>query len=308
MILTKDLTKKYGEFEALKGLSFAIQQGEIIGLLGPNGAGKTTTLKILSGYLLPTSGTAVIDTFDITKDPLQVKQRLGYLPETNPLYEEMKVDEYLKFVAELKGVAKTNISSHVESIIKKTGLLEKTHSLISQLSKGYKQRVGIASALINDPHILILDEPTEGLDPNQRIEIRNLIREVGKDRTVIFSSHILSEVEAISDRVLIIHQGKLVASGTPQELKNQILTQTRLFVLAKADQAAVRSAFSALNGVKNILKIEAEGELTRITLDVDSNIEMRPTIIGLCQERNWDLYEIYQQTQSLEDVFVTLTK
>lgn len=308
MILTKDLTKKYGDFEALKGLSFAIQQGEIIGLLGPNGAGKTTTLKILSGYLLPTSGTAVIDTFDIAKNPLQVKQRLGYLPETNPLYEDMKVDEYLRYVAELKGVAKDNIASHVESTIKKTGLLEKTHSLISQLSKGYKQRVGIASALINDPHILILDEPTEGLDPNQRIEIRNLIREVGKDRTVIFSSHILSEVEAISDRVLIIHQGKLVASGTPQELKNQILTQTRLFVLVSGEQEILRSAFSSLNGVKSVLKSETEGELTRITLDVDSSLELRPTIIGLCQERNWDLYEIYQQSQSLEDVFVTLTK
>jgi len=308
MILTKDLTKRYGDFEALKGVSFAIQQGEIIGLLGPNGAGKTTTLKILSGYLQPTSGTAVIDTFDIAKNPLQVKQRLGYLPETNPLYEDMKVDEYLKFVADLKGLAKDKINSHVEGIIKKTGLVEKTHSLINQLSKGYKQRVGIASALINDPHILILDEPTEGLDPNQRIEIRNLIRDVGRDRTVIFSSHILSEVEAISDRVLIIHQGKVVASGTPQELKTQALAQTKLFILAKVDSFAAKQAFASFDGVRSVVKADAEGELTRIILEVDSNRELRPSILSFMQERNWDVYEIYQQSQSLEDVFVTLTK
>jgi ABC-2 type transport system ATP-binding protein len=307
MISVKDLSKKYGNFTAISGLSFEIKPGEIVGLLGPNGAGKSTTLKILSGYLRPTQGSVKINEWHGDQDGAEIKKLIGYLPETNPLYEDLKVDEYLNFVAQIKNVPKEKRQERLKNILKKTSLIEKEHQLISQLSKGYKQRVGLAAALINDPEILILDEPTEGLDPNQRIEIRALIKELGRQRTVILSSHILPEIEAVCDRVIIIHQGKLVAVGTLGELKAKSKKTTRVHLTVSGPTDQVLSAVKSQAGVERVIESKKEGDFTNLILETDSTLEVRNALVKMCVEKGWDVFEVTEEEQSLEDVFVGLT-
>jgi ABC-2 type transport system ATP-binding protein len=234
MITAENLTKNFGDFRAINDISFTINRGEIVGLLGPNGAGKTTTLRILTCFFNPTLGRVKYDNLDVVEDSLKIRQKIGFLPENNPLYEDLKVKEYLTYAAEMHGLSKNKLKEAVTKVMDTCGLKDRANQEIGTLSKGYKQRVGLAQALIHDPEVLIMDEPTEGLDPNQRIEIRDLIKKIGSQKTVILSSHVLSEVEATCNRVLIINQGKIVASGTPDELKLQSARQTKIFLKVEA--------------------------------------------------------------------------
>jgi ABC-2 type transport system ATP-binding protein len=218
-IKIQNLSKVYGSQKAVDNISFEINKGEIVGFLGPNGAGKSTTMKILTGYIPDTEGTAEVNGFDVKTNPMQVKQTIGYLPEHNPLYLDMYVREFLEFVGSMYGLSGKNLKNRIDEVIELVGLSIEKHKKIGQLSKGYRQRVGIAQALIHDPEVLILDEPTTGLDPNQLVEIRNLIKQIGQNKTVVFSTHIMQEVEAICDRVVIINRGKIVADGNLNELR-----------------------------------------------------------------------------------------
>lgn len=308
MIKTEHLTKKFGDFKAIDDISFEIKPGEIVGLLGPNGAGKTTTLRILTAFFLPTMGQVKYDNLDIIDDSLKIRQKIGFLPENNPLYDEMKVREYLTYAAQMHNISKDKIKEAVEKTMAACGLKDKANQAIQTLSKGYKQRVGLAQALIHDPEILILDEPTEGLDPNQRIEIRDLIKKIGSQKTVILSSHVLSEVEATCNRVLIINQGKIVASGTPEELKSQTTSQTKIFLKVEGPLDKVVEKIKNLEGVERIINAKNEANVTTLEIETDSTKELRKPIVQLILDNNWQLLEINKQEKSLEDIFVKLTK
>jgi len=308
MINIANLTKNFDSFKALDDISFEVKEGEIVGLLGPNGAGKTTTLRILTGYFNPTLGNVKYDDLDIIEESIKIKQKIGYLPENNPLYEEMKVKEYLTYAAKMHDIAKPDIKSAVDKAIQTCGLAEKQNQEISKLSKGFKQRVGLAQALIHNPEFLILDEPTEGLDPNQRIEIRDLIKNIGQQKTVILSSHVLSEVEATCDRVLIINQGKIVASGTPAELKQQTTSLTKIFITVEGPQEQIVEALKKVEGVERVVNAKKEDNLTHIELETDSTLDLRKKLVHFIINNGWELYEISRQEKSLEDIFVKLTK
>ncbi|MCX6744290.1 MAG: ATP-binding cassette domain-containing protein [Candidatus Parcubacteria bacterium] len=308
MIKAEHLTKNFGDFKALNDISFEIKPGEIVGLLGPNGAGKTTTLRILTGFFTPTLGQVKYDNLDIVEDSLKIRQKIGFLPENNPLYEDLKVKEYLSYAGEMHNLAKDKLKEAVNKVIETCGLKDRQNQEISTLSKGFRQRVGLAQALIHDPEILILDEPTEGLDPNQRIEIRDLIKKIGQQKTVILSSHVLSEVEATCNRVLIINQGKIVASGTPEELKSQSATQTKIYLKAEGPLDKMVDAIKKLDGVEKIFNAKAEGNIVSIEIETDSNKELRKPLVQLLLDNNWQLLEINKQEKSLEDIFVKLTK
>src|SRR5215211_2022460 len=244
-ILVENLTKKYGQQKAVDNISFKINKGEIAGFIGPNGAGKSSTMKMLTSYMAPTSGTIIINDEKIDKDPQKIKKKIGYLPENNPLYSDMAIVDYLKFCAQNQGVEKSQVAAQIKNMIHVCGLNPEKHKRINELSKGYRQRVGLAQALIHDPDILILDEPTTGLDPNQIIEIRSLIKDLGKEKTIMLSSHILSEVEAICDRIIIINFGKIVADNSFEEMKQDVNRQETLIVQIEA---------------KNYLNVEKELE------------------------------------------------
>jgi len=308
MIKVEHLTKNFGQFKALDDVSFEINKSEIVGLLGPNGAGKTTTLRILTSYIFPTLGQVKYDNLDIVEDSLAIRKKIGFLPENNPLYEEMKVKEYLSYAGEMHDIAKDKLNEAVKKAIEICGLKEKQNQEISKLSKGYRQRVGLAQALIHDPEILILDEPTEGLDPNQRIEIRDLIKKIGAQKTVILSSHVLSEVDATCNRVLIINQGKIVASGSPEELKAQSAKQTKINLKAEGPMDPMVEAIKKLDGVERILNAKSEGNIVSIEIETDSTKELRKPLVQLLLDNNWQLLEITKQEKSLEDIFVKLTK
>lgn len=305
MIKVENLTKKYGDFAALDGVSFNMQEGEVIGVLGPNGAGKTTLLRILVTFLEPTAGKVMIDGFDINK-PLheqKIKSKIGYLPEHAPLYEDMIVDEYLRFVGKMQGIDKNNLEEAVLRVMEECGLREKENKEISTLSKGYRQRLGIAQALIHDPKIVILDEPTTGLDPNQRIEIRNLIKEIGKSKTVILSSHVLSEIQSTCSRVLIIKKGKIVADGTPESLENNNRNQS--IINAEVDELGA-NIVPRLKSITGIEEVEINGN--RITIITTLEIDLRKDIAKIIIEENSGLLELTRKQANLEDVFIELTK
>lgn len=308
MIKVENLTKNFGEFKAINDISFTINRGEIVGLLGPNGAGKTTTLRILTCFFNPTLGQVKYDDLDIVEDSLKIRQKIGFLPENNPLYEDLKVNEYLSYAAQMHGLTKNKIKDAVNKVLDTCGLKDKQNQEIGTLSKGYKQRVGLAQALIHDPEILIMDEPTEGLDPNQRIEIRDLIKKIGSQKTVILSSHVLSEVEATCNRVLIINQGKIVASGTPDELKSQTARQTKVFVKVEGPLEQIVAAVKNIDGVEKILSAKNEGNLCSLEIETTSDKEVRKPLVQLILDHNWQLLEINKQEKSLEDIFVKLTK
>ncbi|GAB4421366.1 MAG: ATP-binding cassette domain-containing protein [Bacteroidia bacterium] len=304
-ITVENLTKTYGTQRAVDGISFQVKTGEIVGFLGPNGAGKTTTMKVLTCYMAPSEGSVRIGDMDVLSDAERVKRYIGYLPENNPLYLDMPVLEYLAFVAEVQGVAAADIPQRLRSIVSRCGLNLEKHKKIGELSKGYRQRVGLAQALIHDPAILILDEPTTGLDPNQIVEIRNLIREIGKEKTVILSTHILPEVEATCDRILIINRGRIVADGTPASLRQRSEGQYIFDVELKAPQAdtVVADLLRAQPLVSSVELVPGTGY--RITVRED--MPFREALFHTCVQQGWVLTGLALRAESLEDIFRELT-
>ena len=306
MISINNLTKYFGETRAVDGISLEIPEGRILGILGPNGAGKTTTLRMLTGFLSPTSGTVVINDIDAGSNPLEVKKLIGYLPESSPIYTDMLVYDYLKFIADIRNISPTLVINRLQELADLCGIREVMHMGVSTLSKGYKQRVGLALALMDDPEILILDEPTSGLDPNQIAEIRTIIKEIGKKKTIIFSTHILSEAEATCDRVVIMNKGKLVADGTTEMLKGHKSDSniTRI-TLEHTDPGKVIKVFENLEGVSDS-KIEETKK--QITVTLSTTEDQRGNIYRLIKKEDWILLEMVQEKKSLEHIFKELTK
>jgi len=305
-ITVQNLSKVYGSQRAVDNISFSIKTGEVVGFLGPNGAGKSTTMKILTCYMSATEGEVKVDDFSVDTQADVIKKKIGYLPENNPLYSEMPVIEYLRFCAEIQGVEKSKISSRIHDMVDKCGLESEKHKKISELSKGFRQRVGLAQAMIHDPELLILDEPTTGLDPNQIVEIRKLIKELGKEKTVILSSHILSEVEATCDRILIINKGRIVADGSSETLRQKAQGNEVLHVsIEDADNnwENVTKKLRALSSVETISNLK-EGSYS---IQSKPDISSRKPIFDLCVENGWYLTELMGVETKLEDVFRELT-
>ncbi|MBC8111196.1 MAG: gliding motility-associated ABC transporter ATP-binding subunit GldA [Verrucomicrobia bacterium] len=301
-VVVSGLTKVYGSQKAVDAISFTAQQGEILGFLGPNGAGKSTTMKIITGYLPPSAGKAEVLGFDVERNAMQVRRNIGYLPEHNPLYVDMYVHEYLHFIGSLHQLKGKRLKEKTAEIIEKVGLTVEQNKKIGALSKGYRQRVGLASTLLHDPQVLILDEPTTGLDPNQIIEIRNLIKNLGKEKTIIFSSHLMQEVEAICNRVLIINHGKLVADNKVTDL--QQLHDRQITVLVEfASQIDV----NILNQLADIEQVEKISE-NQYAITAKGNTDLRASIFKLAAENQWTLVGLRQEESSLENVFQKLTK
>ena len=307
-IVVNNLTKKFGSQRAVDNISFEVKTGEILGFLGPNGAGKTTTMKILTCYMAPSDGDAKINNLSVLESQDEIKKKIGYLPENNPLYFDMPVLDYLKFVADLQGVPKDNIQNRIAEMVYVCGLNVEKHKKIGELSKGYKQRVGLAQALIHDPEILILDEPTTGLDPNQIVEIRNLIREIGREKTVILSTHILPEVEATCDRILIINDGKIVADGTSESLRKQAQGQEVLKVgIAEADNKD--KVITELQSLETVGLVDPINDSDFMFLINSKNeASSRKPIFDMCVKNNWVLSELTPIETKLEDIFRELTK
>ena len=306
-VTVENLSKKYGSQVAVDNISFTVNTGEVVGFLGPNGAGKSTTMKMITCFIAPASGDVRLDRFSISKDAEEIKKRIGYLPENNPLYTDMPVIEYLQFCAEVQGMKKDKISPRMHEMIEKCGLDSEKHKKINELSKGFRQRVGLAQAMIHDPEVLILDEPTSGLDPNQIVEIRNLIKELGKEKTVILSSHILSEVEATCDRIIIINNGRIVADGTSLSLRQQAQGQELLNIEieAEADYDNVLEALTGLASVETANKRNDQPGKFRIQSKPEKS--SRKAVFDLCVINKWYLTEMTAIETKLEDVFRELT-
>lgn len=302
MIEVKNVSKWYGNLQALKDISFSIKENEIVGFLGPNGAGKTTAMRVITGYFLPNTGNVKIGDFYMDESPKEAKTLLGYLPENPPLYPEMPVSDYLKFIAKLNGIEKSQIKQRLDYVITKTNLQEKYGSKIKTLSKGLKQRVGIAATLIHDPKVIILDEPTIGLDPIQIIEIRNLIKEIGKEKTIILSSHILAEIEEISTRVIILNKGEIIAEDTTNNLRKK-LQPDRLFSVRISENIDISDMIIKIDGVKKCEKIEAD-HLIR-TDDVNS---IQANITKSIVDKGYSILEVKELELSLEEIFAKLVK
>jgi ABC-2 type transport system ATP-binding protein len=310
MIQVEGLTKYYDDFCAVDRIDFAIQKGEIIGLLGPNGAGKTTTLRMLTGYFKPTAGQVKIKDFDIQEDILAIKQLIGYLPESAPLYPGMLVYDYLDYVASIRKLTGDVKVERLRRLVGLCGLQGIMHKTIGELSKGLKQRVGLAHAMMSDPEILILDEPTSGLDPNQIVEIRDIIREIGREKTVILSTHILSEAEATCDRIVIIHQGRIVADDRTENLK-QSGSHTRRIHLAlqNADPADAIATLSTIDGITATASASPDTNgILGLTLTCRGTDDPRPAVYAAIKATDWILVEFVQQTKNLETIFRELTK
>lgn len=305
MIELQNLVKDYGSLRAVNQINFTINEGEILGFLGPNGAGKSTTLKMITCYLTPTAGNIQIDNLNVFENSKEIRELIGYLPEHNSLYTEMSVYDYLKFVAEVRGITGEKFRQALRSTIQKCGLTSVISKTISTLSKGFRQRVGIAQAIIHDPKIIVLDEPTNGLDPNQILEIRQLIKDLGKEKTLIISSHILQEVQAVCDRIVIINNGKIVGDGTTEELQAAFKGKAELKLKLKAEPEAI---FNMVETVQDIsLKIEPREDFVEVTVEYDKNIEKREDIYQYIKAQDWILLEMVKRDVSLEDVFRNLT-
>jgi ABC-2 type transport system ATP-binding protein len=309
MIEVKDLVKKFGKTKVLDHLTFSVKTGEILGFLGPNGAGKSTTMKIITSFWPATAGSVVIDGLDVSKDSIKTRAKIGYLPETVPLYDDMLVFEYLKFAAEVRGLEKDEVKKRIKEVIETCGLAKVVRKPIEELSKGYRQRLGLAQAIIHQPDILILDEPTTGLDPNQIIEIRDLIKKLGQEKTVIFSSHILSEVSATCDRVIIINNGKIVGEGSPSELMTKAGSRDLIYVKIKGPKERVKEKLSALpNVVKVDQKDQESDEITGFEIEPAASVDLREALSKAVMEENWSILEFSKKSISLEDVFRELTR
>ncbi len=312
MIRIERLAKRYGTTEALKELSFEVPRGQVVGFLGPNGAGKSTTMRILAGYVTPTSGKAFVGDLDVTADPVAARRLIGYLPENNPLYEEMMVVDFLRFIADARGVPRSLRSARIKSAVERCGLGSVIGKDISQLSKGYRQRVGLAQAILHGPELLILDEPTSGLDPNQIVEIRNLIRDLGQENTVILSTHILSEVQSTCSRALIINDGRLVADDAPDRLALGAEGGMVTVVLASRhgsalDPVATRRALEAVGGVVSVQSADSEGDASLGFLLRYTAEDPRRSLFEAAVKNEWVLLEMHRAHASLEDAFRKLT-
>ncbi len=305
-IVVENFTKKYGAQRAVDNISFSVRTGEVLGFLGPNGAGKTTTMKAITTFLAPTEGNISVGDFSIFNDPDEVRKLIGYLPENNPLYTDMGVIDYLKFVAELQNIDRKKIRDRILEMVEICGLEGEKHKKIGELSKGYQQRVGLAQALIHDPEVLILDEPTAGLDPNQIVEIRELIRKIGREKTVILSSHILAEVEATCDRIMIINKGKIVADGTSADLRKHAQGREILKISIEGDD--VNEIFKALQELDTVGMVDFISK-SDSTFEIQSKPELssRKVIFDMCVKRGWYLTEMTSVETKLEDVFRDLT-
>ncbi|PKP10601.1 MAG: gliding motility-associated ABC transporter ATP-binding subunit GldA [Bacteroidetes bacterium HGW-Bacteroidetes-4] len=305
-IVVKNLSKRYGPQRAVDNISFEVKTGEILGFLGPNGAGKTTTMKAITGYLSPSDGDITVGNFSIWTDKEQLKKRIGYLPEHNPLYQEMPVLDYLVYVAELQGIRKEKIKERILEMVQICGLEGEKHKRINELSKGYRQRVGLAQALIHDPEVLILDEPTTGLDPNQIVEIRELIKKIGRSKTVILSSHILAEVEATCDRILIINKGKIVANGTALELRQA--EKGNELVKVEIENADINEVIQKLQDLPSVALVDKKPDSTLLDVQSKAGQSSKRDIFKLCVDNNWVLTQITPIETKLEDVFRELTR
>ncbi len=310
-IKVENLSKFYGQQQAVKNISFEIKSGEVVGFLGPNGAGKSTTMKMITTYLTPNNGSIKVDGLDTNDDALNVRKKIGYLPEQNPLYNDMNVIDYLNYAAELQSVPKSEIPEAVKKMVKLCGLEDVKHKDIGELSKGYKQRVGLAQAMIHNPEVLLLDEPTSGLDPNQIIEIRKLIKDLGKQKTLMLSTHILQEVQATCDRVIIINNGEIVADGTTDSLQRSFQGQLAIKLYLKKDPRFGRDKIvSALETIKNVEKVKMLGDtdnMWMIDLTASKGIDVREEIFRKIVSMDLVLLELHQEEISLEDIFRKLT-
>jgi ABC-2 type transport system ATP-binding protein len=309
MIEVESLTKDYGYTRAVDKVSFSVRRGEVLGFLGPNGAGKSTTMKILTCFLAPTAGRALVAGHDVFDDSLEVRKRVGYLPEDTPIYRDMTVVEFLQFAAEMRGMDRDKVDGRIKEIGTRCGLADVAGKLVGELSKGFRQRVGLAQAILHDPDIVILDEPTSGLDPNQIVEIRSLIKEIGREKTVILSTHILPEVQATCSRVVIISGGKLVADGTPTELRARE-RGGRYRVVVESNgvpKDAIRDRLASLAGVTRCEAIAAEDGSHAFALDAGGASDLRKPIFRAAVDNRWTLLELGRESASLEDVFRNLT-
>ena len=308
MIEVQNLTKAYGSVTAVDHVSFKVNKGEILGFLGPNGAGKTTTMRILTGFMPATSGTARIGGFDVFNESLEVRRHIGYLPEAPPVYPDMSVGSYLEFVTRIKNVPAEKRASRITDALEKTSIADKRNELIKRLSRGYKQRVGIAQALVHDPDVIILDEPTVGLDPKQIIEVRNLIKGLAGTHTIILSTHILPEVSMTCDRVVIINKGKIAAVDTPQNLTSQLKGGQRVRIEVSAPEAAVREALGQVPGAKRV-QVEAAHSDGHVALNVEAapGKDIRSELAAKVVQKGWPLFELRGVSLSLEDIFLELT-
>ncbi len=308
MIEVRDVTKRFGNTVALDRVSFSVQKGKILGFLGPNGAGKSTTMKIITTYLAADGGRVTVDGIDVLEQPLAIRRRIGYLPENVPLYTDMNVDEYLTFVGRARGLDGARLRERLAWCVEACGLRTEYKKRIQDLSKGYKQRTGLAQALIHDPDILILDEPTSGLDPLQIISIRELIASLAGEKTVVFSTHILQEVGPVTDRVVIVNEGRIIADGHIGELTEQAMGENRIFLTVKADQAEVESGLRELATLSSLRALDTDGPGSRFELRATFGADLTGDVARLSHERKWDLAELHESRYSLEDTFIALTR
>ena len=307
MLRIENLSKNYGEVEAVRSISFSLDDGEIVGFLGANGAGKSTTLKMITGYLTPSAGNVFLDEKNILDHSLNIQEQIGYLPELNPLYSEMKVHEYLKFHAEVRHILGDAFKKALTRVVSECGLQGVVHRTIGNCSKGYKQRIGLAAAMIHDPRILILDEPVTGLDPNQIVEIRELIKRLGKEKLVLMSSHILQEIQATVDRIIIIHNGKLVADGTSEELINDAkgLTQLNLEI-SNANDNTIQDMKATIPSI-NVKSVKKSDNKTEVVLEYQNTSDPRKDVFEYAVKNEWVITEMRASKRNLEDIFRNLT-
>ena len=311
MIEVKNLVKRYGNHAAVNDLSFTVETGKVVGFLGPNGAGKSTTMNMITGYIAPTEGEVLIDGIDIMDEPELAKKNIGYLPEIPPLYPDLKVREYLSFVAELKKVSKKDRDIEVHKIMSKTKTLDVSERLIKHLSKGYKQRVGLAGAMMGNPDILILDEPTVGLDPSQIIEMRELIRELSKNHTVLLSSHIMQEISAVCDEIIIINEGKMITKDTPENITKKMVDTNGVHVVVKGDKTKLKEALRTISGIKNVSydnDKDTEEDTTGLTIYCAEDEDIRVDLFYALAKAECPLIEMNKLDTSLEDAFLALTR
>jgi ABC-2 type transport system ATP-binding protein len=307
LIEVQHLTKRYGPVTAVNDVSFTVERGEILGFLGPNGAGKTTTMRVLTGYMPPSEGKAIVAGYDVFEQPIEAKRRTGYLPETPPLYPEMTVREYLTFVARIKGVPRKQSKTRIDEMMKKTRIDDVAHRHCGKLSKGYRQRVGLAQALLHNPEVLILDEPTAGLDPKQIIETRQLIKGLGGDHTIILSTHILPEVSQTCQRVVIINKGKVVAVDTPDNLTSRLRGSETMYLQVDAQGADAAAVLQRVTGVKRVAVADTKQQVVGFEIDSEAGHDVRRELAAAVVSRGWGLLEMRPMRMSLEEIFLHVT-
>jgi len=308
MIEVANLTKRYAGHAAVSDISFTVKRGEIVGLLGPNGAGKSTTMRILSSFMPATSGTVRVAGLDVFRDSMEVRRRIGFMPENNPLHGDMRVREYLRFRARLKGLGRRRARERVDVVMAQCGLTDVAKRIVGQLSKGYRQRVGLADALVHEPELIILDEPTIGLDPHQIRSVRQLVKELGKTHTILISTHILPEAEMTCTRMLIMRNGRIVAADTPEDLQRRMSSSSNIVAEIAAPEPALRECWEQVPEVAHFDLAPAGGEYIRCSLSGRDSIDLRPQVFAIVKDRGWHLRELSCQRYSLEDIYIQLTR